>query len=293
MQKDNLTAIVSLPFIVIFALVFSYLTGQHSYLINHISSFLFLTLVSFALQWFVFTPSYIFQTEKYFDITGTLTYISLTVTAVILSPKVSTRSILLLVCILIWTLRLGSFLFHRVHKAGKDGRFDALKPSFFRFLNVWTLQGLWVILTASAALIAMTSLNQKPVGVFAIVGALIWLCGLLIEVIADNQKSRFKQDPQNKHQFIQSGLWALSRHPNYLGEIVLWIGIAIISCPVFRGWQWLGLISPIFVFFLLVFVSGIPLLEKRADEKWGGQDAYETYKQKTPLLILKMKWNRK
>ncbi|MBE0636838.1 DUF1295 domain-containing protein, partial [Candidatus Bipolaricaulota bacterium] len=113
----------------------------------------------------------------------------------------------------------------------------------------------------------------------------IWMCGFSIEVLADAQKARFRSNPANKGHFIQSGLWAWSRHPNYFGEIVLWFGVAIIALPVLRGWQWLSLISPLFVTLLITRISGIPLLEKRADEKWAGQDTYEGYKAGTSVLI--------
>jgi steroid 5-alpha reductase family enzyme len=102
-------------------------------------------------------------------------------------------------------------------------------------------------------------------------------------VAADAQKSRFSANPANKGRFIDTGLWRRSRHPNYFGEIVLWIGIAIAALPVLRGWQWVTIISPAFVTLLLTRVSGIPLLERRADEKWGGQADYEAYKKKTPV----------
>jgi steroid 5-alpha reductase family enzyme len=103
--------------------------------------------------------------------------------------------------------------------------------------------------------------------------------------VSDAQKNRFRADPANRGKFIQTGLWAWSRHPNYFGEIVLWIGVAIIALPVLRGWQYLTLISPVFVTLLLTRVSGVPMLERRADEKWGGQEDYEAYKARTPVLI--------
>ena len=186
---------------------------------------------------------------------------------------------------MIWALRLGTFLFARIQKAGKDDRFDEIKPSFIRFLNFWTIQGLWVTLTAATALVGITTLTRKGLDIFAILGFLVWVFGFVIEVIADSQKSRFNSDPANKGRFIQTGLWARSRHPNYFGEIVLWIGIAIIAIPVLRGWQWVAMMSPLFVTLLLTHVSGIPLLEQKADKKWGGQEDYEIYKKNTPVLI--------
>jgi steroid 5-alpha reductase family enzyme len=146
---------------------------------------------------------------------------------------------------------------------------------------------LWVTFTVSAALAAITSSLRKELGLLALIGSLIWLFGFAFEVIADSQKNRFREDPANKGKYIQSGLWANSRHPNYFGEIVLWIGIAIIAIPVLQGWQWVTVISPLFVTILLTRISGIPMLEKRADEKWGGQEDYEAYKKQTPVLIPK------
>jgi steroid 5-alpha reductase family enzyme len=188
----------------------------------------------------------------------------------------------------VWAIRLGSFLFGRIRKAGKDDRFDEIKPSFIRFLNVWTIQGLWVTFTMAAALVAITTATRKELDLFAIVGFLVWIFGFAIEVVADSQKSRFSANPDNKGKFIQTGLWSRSRHPNYFGEIMLWVGIAIIALPVLQGWQWFALISPFFVTLLLTRVSGVPLLEKKADKKWGGQEDYESYKKRTPVLIPKL-----
>jgi steroid 5-alpha reductase family enzyme len=244
--------------------------------------------LAFLVQWLVFIPSYWFQTEKFFDLTGSITYITVIGVAVCYSrysTDLDARSILLAALVIIWALRLGTFLFARIQKAGKDDRFDEIKPSFIRFLNVWTIQGLWVTFTSAAALVGITTITRKSLDVFAIVGFLVWVFGFVYEVIADSQKSRFNADPANKGKFIQTGLWSRSRHPNYFGEIVLWIGVALIALPVLHGWQWVAMISPIFVTLLLTRVSGVPLLEKKADKKWGGQEDYETYKKNTPVLI--------
>jgi len=122
-------------------------------------------------------------------------------------------------------------------------------------------------------------------GIFALIGFLIWIFGFAFEVIADSQKNRFRANPDNKGKFIHTGVWSRSRHPNYFGEITLWIGVAIIALPILRGWQWVTLISPVFVTLLLTRISGLPMLEKRADDKWGGQQDYEDYKKRTPVLI--------
>jgi steroid 5-alpha reductase family enzyme len=243
----------------------------------------------FLIQWLAYLPAYLKQTEKFYDLTGSFTYVAVITLALALSPNVDARAILLWAMVVVWALRLGSFLFRRIHKAGKDDRFDEIKPSWIRFLNAWTIQALWVTFTASAALIAITTTTRKGLDLFALIGFLVWACGFAMEVIADAQKSRFNADPANRGKFIQSGLWSRSRHPNYFGEIMLWVGVMIIALPVLQGWQWVALISPFFVTLLLTRVSGIPLLEKKADQKWGGQADYEAYKKRTPVLIPRLK----
>lgn len=287
MKKTDRTSLVVLPIVIALGCLVALAGSQGGATVANNPVFALSVGLAFLIQWLAFIPAYLLQTEKFFDLTGGITYIVVVIATQYFSG-IDARSMLLSTLVIVWAVRLGSFLFRRIHKAGKDGRFDEIKPSFIRFLNVWTIQGLWVTLTASAALIAISTTNRKELDLFAIIGFLIWLIGFAIEVAADTQKSRFSADPNNKGKFIQTGLWARSRHPNYFGEIVLWIGITIIALPVLQGWQWIALISPVFVILLLTRVSGVPLLEKRADEKWGGQQEYESYKARTPVLIPKL-----
>lgn len=243
--------------------------------------------IAFAIQWLAFIPAFLLRTEKFYDLTGSITYISVALAAVLLAGSPDARAWLLLAMVMIWAVRLGSFLFMRIKAAGEDRRFREIKQSFPRFLLAWTLQGLWVTFSLSAALAAITSDKQVELGGFALAGFLVWAFGFGIEVIADRQKSRFNADPANKGKFISTGLWSWSRHPNYFGEIVLWIGVLIVAAPVLVGWQWVALISPVFITLLLTRISGVPMLEKRADEKWGGQEDYEAYKAATSVLVLR------
>jgi steroid 5-alpha reductase family enzyme len=278
-------ALLVFPILVLIGLLVAAAGSQGGGQVAGLPVFALVVGLAFLIQWLVFIPAYWRQTEKFFDLTGSLTYITLSTLALLLSAEVDGRAILVWALVLIWAARLGTFLFRRIKREGKDDRFDEIKPSFIRFLNVWTIQALWVTFTLIAALITITTANRKELDLFALLGLLVWVFGFSMEAIADLQKSRFNADPKNQGQFIRTGLWSRSRHPNYFGEITLWIGVMIIALPVLQGWQWVALISPVFVTLLLTRVSGVPLLEKKADEKWGGQEDYETYKKTTPVLI--------
>ena len=259
--------------------------SQGGYSVAGIGIFAIAVVGAFVVQWIVFVPSFWARTERFFDLTGSLTFIGMTAVIVILTPMMDARGWMLAAMVVVWAARLGAFLFSRVRRSGGDDRFDELKESFLRFGQVWTLQGLWVTMTAGAAWIAITAQHRVGIDPFAVIGLIVWLIGLGFEVVADLQKSGFKADPANAGRFIDSGVWSWSRHPNYFGEILLWIGVAIVTLPVLQGWQWVALASPVFVTALITKVSGIPLLEAKADAKWGGQPDYEAYKAKTSVLI--------
>ncbi len=259
--------------------------SQGSVGIGGLPLFFVCACIGFLLHWTVFVPSFLFQTEHYFDLTGALSYVATLGVAIAAQPQISAPNLLLGLMIAVWATRLGVFLFLRVKKSGQDRRFNEIKKLFFRFLFTWTLGGAWVFITMAAALAAITSNENRGFDSFFIIGAIIWLIGFTIEVVADLQKSRFRAIPSNANKFITSGLWARSRHPNYFGEILLWFGIAIIVIPVLAGWQYVTLISPIFVTFLLTRVSGVNLLETSAAERWGSNSEYQRYIANTPVLV--------
>jgi len=239
--------------------------------------------LAFAVQWVAFVPSFLAQTEKYYDLVGSLTYISVTVFALATTGPSTLRPWLLGALVASWAGRLGTFLFRRVLAKGSDSRFDEIKTDPMRFFVAWTLQGLWVFLTLCAALAAITTRTSTELGILDGVGFTVWATGWSIEVVADRQKSRYREE--HPEGFVDTGLWAWSRHPNYFGEIVLWTGVALIATSTLRGWQWVTLISPFFVAFLLMKVSGIPMLEQRADDRWGDREDYQRYKEQTPVLV--------
>ena len=244
-------------------------------------------LLAYAINWLVFIPSNAVKTERYYDLTGSATYITVTLVAVLLSDNLDARALIVAAMVIVWAARLGTFLFRRISNDGKDSRFDEIKVDPLRFFMTWTIQGLWVLFTAAAAWAIITSAERQELGWVAFVGIAVWLAGFTIEVVADRQKSAFKEDPANDGRFISTGLWAWSRHPNYFGEITLWTGVAIMAVPVLSGWRWVVLISPVFVYLLITRISGVPMLEKKADKRWGGEPDYERYKDATPELMLR------
>ncbi|MGZ8785882.1 MAG: DUF1295 domain-containing protein [Acidimicrobiia bacterium] len=253
--------------------------------VGSIAVFAVCGLLAYVINWVVFVPSNRARTEHYFDLTGSVTYVTVTAVALLLSKDLDARAVIVGVMVGVWAFRLGSFLFRRVRRDGRDGRFDRIKTDPLRFFMTWTLQGLWVLLTLACALAIITGNERRSIGWVAIVGMGIWVAGFAIEAVADQQKSAFKKNPANEGRFITSGLWAWSRHPNYFGEITLWTGIAIMALPVLSGWRWATLISPVFVVVLLTRVSGIPMLEARAEKRWGDDEEFQTYTRTTPVLI--------
>lgn len=247
-----------------------------------------LIFLIFLIQWISFIPAFIFQTEKFFDLFGSLTYLTAILYTLHVTGSTRLSDYIIVGCIAVWAIRLGSFLFLRIHKAGEDSRFRTIKPNFTRFLMTWTLQGMWVSMCLLCVLTALSSFTGVIMNNLFFVGLVIYVLGLVIEIVADQQKTVFRREPKNKDKFITTGLWSLSRHPNYLGEILLWSGIAIMSVSSLQGLQYLTLISPLFVYILLVYISGIRLLENQAEKKWGHLDSYKEYVKNTPSLFFKI-----
>ena len=244
-------------------------------------------LLAFLIHWLFFIPAYLLKTEKFFDLTGSLTYISIMVYVVYTKNNLQEQlgSIILASLVILWAVRLGSFLFLRIKKAGEDKRFREIKTSFARFFLLWTISGMWVSFCSMCALTAIASNDGVIVNKIFYIGLVTFIIGLSIEIIADRQKTKFRKDPKNKDKFINEGLWAKSRHPNYVGEITLWAGVAIMSFSSLEGSQYISLISPIFTYLLLVYVSGVPQLTASGQKKWGHLESYQDYIKNTPKLI--------
>ena len=255
-------------------------------------------LISMAMQFVMFlhASGIVFgnaPTERFYDLTGSTTFVVLTLLSLHWNwENVSLRRGILASLVLIWALRLGTFLFERINRdGGIDHRFTEAKKNPYRFAIFWTLQGLWVFITAFPVLLVQSLDPGKKNSNLSLssldyLGLLIWLVGFGVEVIADNQKKAFKLNPKNENKFIHTGLWSISRHPNYFGEISLWIGVFLVSMSEYTSKrQYVAIISPVFVASLLIFVSGVPLLEKSSDRKFGYLKDYQEYKRKTSVLV--------
>lgn len=288
--KSSRSSLIAIGATLVIGALVAVAGSQNSATLGGIPLFALAVAAAFAIQVIAFIPAMILQTERFFDLTGSLTFFVISAALILLAPMPDARSWILAAMVMLWAARLGSFLAIRVHKAGSDGRFDAIKGSPLRFLQVWMIQGAWVSLTAAAAWIAISTdaAARAPIGWLTIVGIIAWALGMVIEIVADAQKSAFRADPHNRDEFIRTGLWSRSRHPNYFGEIVIWVGVFLTAAPVLVGWQWVALLSPVFVILLLTRVSGIPLLEARAETKWGDRADYVTYRESTPTLIPKL-----
>ena len=243
-------------------------------------------LYVFLIQWVLFIPAYLFKTEKFYDLAGSSTYI-FAVSYILYDSSQNLTNLILGTAIIVWAVRLGSFLFFRIKKAGEDKRFKEIKQSPTRFFLAWSLQGMWVSMCSLCALTALSTENGVVLNGYLYLGFGLFLTGFLIEIIADKQKSKFRSNLDNKDKFINTGLWSKSRHPNYLGEIILWLGISIMSISSLSGLQYLTLVSPLFTYLLLVYVSGVRLLEESGNKKWGHLNSYKEYVKNTPVLFFK------
>ncbi len=253
------------------------------------NSFKFLIAMAVLIQFVIFLPSFLFQTEKFYDLTGSLTYISVTSIAYFSLDNPTTIDTILYLYVIVWAGRLGIFLFRRINKDGKDERFDKAKKKFFWFLQYWMGQAAWVVFSAGASILAILSPVEAELEVLAFIGIFLWWSGFLIEVISDYQKRKFRETSDPKTDFISTGLWARSRHPNYFGEITLWVGMAVISLSSLSGIEYVtAVVSPLFVYLLLRKAEGVPMLERIADERYGELSDYQEYKANTPVLMMKI-----
>lgn len=205
------------------------------------------------------------------------------------------RQLLLTAAVGIWSLRLGTFLAERVIRTGGDSRFSVVKRDPVKFSAYWMAQATWIMLVGLPVYLcnALPARVHPALGVrdFAAFG--LFAGSFILEIVADRQKSKWRRAKnlkQHDEEFISSGLWGISRHPNYVGEVGIWTGIWALSTASLQtaafptGTVALAAASPLFTWFLLRNVSGVPPLEKAGDNKYSNNEKWHEYKRTVPVF---------
>lgn len=241
--------------------------------------------ISFIIQIVFFIYAAWFKTDKVTDLSYGLTFVLLAISSLLINKTYLTYQIIVTLMVLIWGVRISTYLFIRILKTKRDKRFDGIRENFWKFAQFWFFQALavWMISLPGTYLFSLN--NILPINFVMGLGIFIWFFGILIETIADIQKFNFKNNKKNDGKWIQSGIWKYSRHPNYFGEMLCWWGIFVFSMPFQSGISWLTVLGPIFISFILLFVSGIPTLEKKYSEIYKNNSEYQDYKKRTSLLV--------
>ncbi|XP_074576761.1 uncharacterized protein LOC141833259 [Curcuma longa] len=262
----------------------SFALGQMGTVLD--SHFLALTaIVTVAYQFVFFVITALLKFDKVTDFAGSTNFVLLALLTLLVKGSWHFRQIVLTILVSLWGLRLALFLLMRILQWGEDKRFDEMRTNLGKLAVFWTFQAVWVW-TVSLPLTIVNASNRNPsVEARDVIGWIMWIVGISFEAIADQQKLQFKNSPANKGKWCTVGVWKYSRHPNYFGEIFLWWGIFVASTPVLNGAEWLVVLGPIFLTLLLLFVSGIPLLEDSADKRYGRVSEYRHYKATTSPLI--------
>jgi steroid 5-alpha reductase family enzyme len=196
----------------------------------------------------------------------------------------SARSFLASGLVLIWGLRLAVHILFRNRKRGEDPRYAEWRRKWGRtflwrsYLQVFLLQGFFLLVISYPVILANAS-KPVPIGPLDLAGAVAWVAGFFFETVGDAQLARFKRDPGNRGKIMDKGLWRFSRHPNYFGESLMWWGIFLVALGVPYGWT--TVVSPVLITFLLVRVSGIPMLEK----KYAGNAEFQAYARRTSAFV--------
>jgi steroid 5-alpha reductase family enzyme len=245
-------------------------------------------LVTVGMQLSFFFVAYTCQFDKVTDLAGSANFVLLALLTFCLSQTYYTRQIVITVFVCVWGVRLGGYLLYRVIKRGKDDRFDEMRAKFWSFLGFWIFQIFWVFVVSLSVIYLNAAQVDVPLNAGDYIGWVIWAIGFFLESAADFTKDRFSSNPENKGKILASGVWSVTRHPNYAGEIFIWVGIFISAAQVFSANDksaYCSIVSPVFTFAILMFLSGVNLAEDRYDERYGTASVYLEYKKSTSPLI--------
>lgn len=243
-------------------------------------------IVSICLNLGLFLIAFRYKSDRLTDASYALSFIALAILSLVIGTNTEWFGRIVAGMVILWALRIGIFLLMRIVKKGTDSRFDGIRGNFWAFGRFWLSQGIsvWILMLPTILLFGHKTPRVSLIG--TLIGGAIWVIGLTLETIADYQKRRFAAQASNANRWIDIGLWHYSRHPNYFGEMLIWIGIYCYAFGSLTGIERLiGLVSPLLICILLRFISGVPLLEKSADKRWGTQPSYRAYKAHTSLLV--------
>lgn len=241
-------------------------------------------LLILVLNYAVFLLAFKQQTDHYTDITYAFSFVLVAVYFFITQADYSIAKIFLTAMVVIWGIRLGLYLKIRVKKTGEDKRFVHIRPNFWRFFRFFTIQGFSIWILSLPVIIGLHK-NLDVLSWIQYFGMALLLFGFLIETIADAQKYKFRNNSEHDGLFMNRGLYKSIRHPNYLGEILFWLGSLLLVAPQLVGAEWIAIISPIWITILLTKISGIPLLEKSSYKRYGHLDSYQKYFKKSSRLL--------
>lgn len=249
------------------------------------NDYLTLALVLFGYMSLWFVVSLVKKRNDVADVAWGLGFVLLAGTSYVLSDDVGVRGQLSTLLVSIWGVRLAWHIHSRNKGKAEDYRYLAWRKEWGRwfyprsYVQVYLLQGVLLFLIAVPVLMSNASSGAPTLGWLDVAGLCVWLVGFFFEVVGDAQLARFIRNPENKGRLMQRGLWAYSRHPNYFGEVTQWWGLWLIALSVPYGW--LSIIGPITITFLIVKVSGIPLLEKKMEEN----PEFADYKRRVSILV--------
>ena len=256
------------------------------------SYYLMLAIILFAFVNLWFIISLITKRNDVADIAWGLGFILLTWSSFFIADIKGTRSLITALLVSVWGIRLAWHIHSRNKGKGEDYRYLAWRNQWGKwfllrsYFQVFVLQGIFLYIIILPVLFINKSENT-PLVWLDFLGLTIWIIGFYFEAVGDAQLVRFKKNPNNKGKFLQEGLWSLTRHPNYFGEVMQWWGIAIVALAIQDGWM--GLIGPLTITFLILKVSGIPMLEKNMES----HPDFENYKKKANAFFPRIRFLNK
>jgi len=260
-------------------------------------------LITIAYQLFFFAIAFSLKFDKLTDFAGGTNFVVLAFITLAFSSQPDARQILVSIFIMLWGARLSAFLLFRIIKTGKDDRFDDKRDKFFPFLGFWIFQMIWVwTVSLPVTVLNSPSIAQFPQPPFGtgrdIAGVVLFVIGFFLESVSDVQKYIFRSKPENKGKVCDIGLFTISRHPNYFGEIIIQFGIYMIAVsPAAYGYVTgaaynalsATVLGAIFLTVLLMFVSGLTLQErpgaKKRYESGNHWESFKTYTERTSIMI--------